>query len=60
MWSMYDIQKTMKIWLITGITLSSYIEAQGFVRVGHRNTADPTFLNKKFLDRQNVYISQFL
>jgi FkbM family methyltransferase len=44
----------------TAENITSYMEAQGFVRVGHRNTADPTFLNKKFWDRQNVYISQFL
>jgi len=44
----------------TAENITSYMESQGFVRVMHRNTIDPTFLNKKFLDRQNVYISQFL
>jgi len=44
----------------TAENITSYMESQGFIRVGHRNTHDPTFLNKKFWDRQNVYISQFL
>lgn len=40
--------------------ITKYMESMGFVRVRHSNTHDPTFLNKKFWDRQNVFISQFL
>lgn len=44
----------------TAENITSYMESQGFSRIRHTNTQDPTFLNKKFWDRQNVYISQFL
>ena len=30
----------------------------GFHHIKHRNTQDPTFLNKKFMDKQRLYISQ--
>jgi FkbM family methyltransferase len=35
-----------------------YMNSIGFVRVKHRFTRDPTFLNKKFLDKKNVFIYQ--
>jgi FkbM family methyltransferase len=36
-----------------------YLQTQGFVRIYHPNTQDPTFLNKKFLHlRENIYIFQ--
>jgi FkbM family methyltransferase len=44
----------------TADNITAYMESNGFFRVRHPNTTDPTFLNKKFLDKQNVYISQFL
>jgi FkbM family methyltransferase len=39
--------------------MNEYLSTHGFVRLGHRNTHDPTFLNKKFFDRQDVYIFQY-
>jgi FkbM family methyltransferase len=39
--------------------MTAYLATCDFVRVGHRNTRDPTFLNKKFYDRANVYIFQY-
>lgn len=44
----------------TAENITDYMTSIGFSRVKHPNTHDPTFLNKKFWDRQNVYISQFL
>jgi hypothetical protein len=44
----------------TADNITTYMETLGFIRVRHPNTHDPTFLNKKFWDKQNVYISQFL
>jgi FkbM family methyltransferase len=40
--------------------ITNYMHSIGFQRVRHSNTNDPTFLNRRFWDRQNVYISQFL
>jgi FkbM family methyltransferase len=39
--------------------MTIYMNTKGFIRVGHCNTHDPTFLNKKFIDRQGVYIFQY-
>ena len=36
-----------------------YLATHGFVHVRHHNTHDPTFLNRKFMDRQGVYIFQY-
>ena len=40
-------------------SMYDYLHSQGFIRVYHPNTQDPTFLNKKFLHlRENIYICQ--
>jgi FkbM family methyltransferase len=40
-------------------SMYEYLHSQGFIRVYHPNTQDPTFLNKKFLHlRENIYICQ--
>jgi FkbM family methyltransferase len=39
--------------------ITSYMNSQDFIKIKHPNTADPTFINKKFLHLQNkIYISQ--
>jgi len=37
--------------------IEKYLESQNFIRVNHKNTSDPTFLNKKF---QNIADSIFI
>lgn len=44
----------------TAENITEYMTSIGFLRVQHPNTHDPTFINQKFMDRQSVYISQFL
>lgn len=39
-------------------TISEYMEKNGFERVNHKNTKDPTFLNKRFLNKKDVFIKQ--
>lgn len=40
-------------------SMYNYLQNQGFIRVYHPNTQDPTFLNKKFLHlREKIYICQ--
>jgi len=39
--------------------MNTYLTTRGFTNVRHTNTHDPTFLNKKFFDRQGVYIFQY-
>jgi len=37
----------------------SYMESQGFMRIHHPNTIDPTFVNKKYIElSKNIYINQ--
>ena len=37
----------------------SYMESQGFIRIHHPNTVDPTFVNKKYIEEsKNIYIKQ--
>ena len=37
----------------------SYMESQGFIRIHHRNTVDPTFVNQKYIEEsKNIYIKQ--
>jgi FkbM family methyltransferase len=37
----------------------SYMESQGFMRIHHPNTVDPTFVNKKYIEESNnIYIKQ--
>lgn len=37
----------------------SYMESQGFMRIHHPNTVDPTFVNKKYIEEsKNIYINQ--
>ena len=39
--------------------ITQYMQSVNFIRVNHPNTADPTFLNKKFLHlKDKIYISQ--
>lgn len=38
--------------------ICDYMTSQGFVRVKHPNTVDPTFLNLKFQDKKDIQISQ--
>jgi len=39
---------------------TTYLESQNFIRVYNKNTADPTYINKKFLHlKDNIYIYQF-
>jgi FkbM family methyltransferase len=40
-------------------SITDYLQSQGFVRVYHPNTEDPTFLNKNYLHLQDsIYICQ--
>lgn len=39
-------------------SIIKYMENIGFDYVNHKNTNDPTFLNKKFLHKKNIYIKQ--
>lgn len=36
-----------------------FMTHQGFIKVSHKNTTDPTFLNEKFVHLRNIYINQF-
>ena len=37
----------------------SYMESQGFMRIRHPNTIDPTFVNKKYIEEsKKIYIKQ--
>jgi hypothetical protein len=37
----------------------SYMESQGFMRIRHPNTSDPTFVNKKYIEEsKKIYIKQ--
>lgn len=37
----------------------SYMESQGFMRIHHTNTIDPTFVNKKYIElSKSIYIKQ--
>jgi FkbM family methyltransferase len=37
----------------------SYMESQGFMRIRHLNTTDPTFVNKKYIElSKKIYINQ--
>jgi FkbM family methyltransferase len=44
----------------TDENITNYMTSINFIRISHPRTRDPTFLNKKFVDRRGVYISQFL
>ena len=35
-----------------------YMESQGFLHIKHRNTTDPTFINKRLIHLKNTYIAQ--
>ena len=35
-----------------------FMKRQGFIKVSHKNTSDPTFLNKKFVHLKNIFINQ--
>jgi FkbM family methyltransferase len=36
-----------------------YLNSQNFIRISHKNTSDPTYLNKKFIDiADTIYINQ--
>ena len=34
------------------------IENQGFIKVNHKNTQDPTYFNPRFPHLKDIYISQ--
>jgi FkbM family methyltransferase len=39
--------------------LNSYMESQGFIRINHHNTMDPTYINSKFLHlKDKIWIHQ--
>ena len=39
--------------------ITKYMLSQNFIKINHKNTIDPTFLNNKFTDiAKNIYISQ--
>jgi len=40
-------------------SIVNYMKSIGFHHVRHRNTQDPTFLNKKYMDKQKIHISQY-
>lgn len=39
--------------------LNSYMESQGFIKINHDNTMDPTYINSKFLHlKDKIWIHQ--
>jgi hypothetical protein len=43
----------------TAENMTNYLESQGFMRIHHPNTRDPTFLNTKFAHlKDSIYICQ--
>jgi FkbM family methyltransferase len=38
--------------------INNYMNSQGFTRINHENTSDPTYINNKFLNLKNIYICQ--
>ena len=43
---------------LTTKSLVKYMKSIGFYHIKHKNTKDPTFINKKFMDKKNTYICQ--
>jgi len=39
--------------------ITSYMESLGFIRLRHPRTADPTFLNRKFFHKKDIYLWQY-
>jgi FkbM family methyltransferase len=42
----------------TAQNMEEYLNTQNFQKVNHYNTRDPTFINKSYLDKSNIYIYQ--
>ena len=38
--------------------INNYMLSQGFIKIKHDNTTDPTYINNKFLHLKNIYICQ--
>ena len=39
--------------------MTEYLNTQNFLKLDHKNTKDPTFINKKFIElKDNIYIFQ--
>ena len=39
--------------------ITEYMKSQNFIRINHANTHDPTFINKRYIDKVNsIYIEQ--
>ena len=39
--------------------ITNYMLSQNFIKINHKSTIDPTFVNKKFIElAKNIYINQ--